>query len=1207
MTRLILRRLAVIPPALLLVNFLGYTYTHLVLPIRAARIPYFFASLPGSEPLLPAYASYLQGALRLEFGTLPGGEETIATAISSATSASLGLLVLAVALSILAGLLLGLRAVRSEPRGVSRWLTLLSTVGLGMPSFYIGTLLIMAIFSLRGSVGASFPLQGFGWDRHLVLPTLALMVQPTVQIAQVTAALLEGELGKRYILAARSVGYPWHRIRWRHALRNILAPVILTIAGSVRLLMGELILVEWLLAWPGLGRLFALALVPGRGSGSLGSELFLNPPVVATVVTAFAALFLVTDLIAAVLVQVVDPRLRVPEEGTGSADVVSSHSGSVRRNWPLLLGGLTVLLVVVLAIAGPSLAPHDPLKEHIVVKVDDRWEMKPFPALTVPGFPLGSDSRGRDLLSRLLWAVRPTMIMVAIVASVRLVLGTLIGLASGWSTGWVERVLDATIAGALSVPILMVALGAIAAVGIEIGLLAFLIGLSVTGWAQTAKIVREQTRLVKGQQYIEAARALGQSDFWILLRHVLRQVMPMVWMLLSLEISGTLMTTAGLGFLGYYIGGDIWVEVEDFVAQRFSGMPELGQMLATSNVGIASLGLEGLPLAMAAVGTMIFVIVLGFTLLGEGLRRRLSPERVRRRTIFSQAAGRVGPWIEEKVLLPVAGWVRGHAVHTAVAGLLLLIIGGGMVWWQARTLVQPEESGVELVIPGGHLWAGERRDPYGTLWSEEVGPTNPEVRWVFEDPSGFSGGPVVSADGTIYVASKGGTLYTLEPNGNLLWQATLPAVPVGVPALSAEGDLYVADTEGGLSAFSPGGALRWRFQSEAETLATAGPVVAPGGTIYYPVGGNIQAVSPDGESLWMARASSEYPVVTPRLSPTGEWLFWEKAIFEAKDGSPQELEMPVDADQYIVGADGRTYLRAGHNIMEWRGAASGAEIVETTRWDSRRLGTLTTPADAGVTREGVVWLFYTNPFEGTRIVWLDTSGRVLGVIRHPVGGGPMIGVDGGSTIHVCEAEPSPECLAFAPGSEEPIWQVSLEKGERAQGGALVAGRLYVTFVGREGGFLYAIGEPDQEVASVMTPAPDSEVKPTAEPASEPPASELPPSDVEGGVAWHTVQQGETLSSIARHYGTTWRAIAQANSLRNPSRIYVDQRLRIPTAGGFAGEPMPSCRSRHTVKRGEWVWQIARNYGVSPYDILAANGLTIETANTIYPGMVLCIP
>jgi len=1064
MTRFVLRRLAIIPIALLLANFFGYAYAHLVLPIRASRIPYLFASVPSGEPLLPAYTGYLQGALRLEFGTLPGEEETIATAISKASSASLGLLALGLALSVLAGLALGLRAVQSESRGVSRWLTLLSTVGLAMPSFYIGSLLITAMFVyvLKRSVGAPFPLQGFGWDRHLVLPTLALMARPTVQIAQVTAGLLLDQLGRRYILAARSVGLPWRAIHQRHALRPILAPVILTIAGSFRLLMGELILVEWLFDWPGLGRLFALALVPGaRGMGM--SPLFLNPPVVATVLTAFATLFLVTDLVAAILVRVVDPRLRAPEEGTGSGDVVASRSATGRRNWSLLLGGLAVLLVAAIAIAGPVLAPQDPLEEHTIIQVGDGWETAPFPAFTVPGFPLGSDSRGRDLLSQLLWAVRPTMSMVAIVALVRLVLGTSMGLASGWSSGRVGCLLDAAIAGALSVPVLMVALGAIAAVGIEIGLLAFLIGLSVTGWAETARIVREQTRLVKGQQYVEAARAIGQSDLRIILGHVLRQVMPMVWMLLALEISSTLMATAGLGFLGYYIGGDVWVEIKDFVAIRMSAMPELGQMLATSNMGILRLGLGGFPLAMAAVGTVIFVIVLGFNLLGKGLRRRLSPERARRRTVVSMATRRVGLWMGERVLPPISGWVRGHAIHTAVTGLLILMVVGGAVLWQAQAAKQPEEPAVELVVPGGHLWATERHDPWGSLWTEATGPTSPEVLWAFEDPAGFSGGPAVAADGTVYAASKGGTLYALHPDGSPLWQAMLPAGAVGTPALSAEGNVYVADKAGGLSVFTADGAFRWRFQSEAGSMAIAGPTVGPDGTIYYPVGSKVQAVSPDGTSLWVARAPFEYRVSPPMLSPTGELLFWEEVVFDARDGSLQDLDMPIDADQYIVGADGRTYLRAGSNVSHWRRTASGAEIVETTRWDARRLGTLTTPVDAGVTRERVVWLFYTNPFEATRIVWLDTSGRVFGVIRHPIGRGQMIAVDPDSTAYVCGTrspryKPSPECLAFALGSEEPAWQVSLEQGERAQGGALVPGRLYVTFVGRERGFLYAIGD-----------------------------------------------------------------------------------------------------------------------------------------------------
>jgi peptide/nickel transport system permease protein len=319
MTRFILRRFAVIPVALLLIHFLGFAYAHLAGPIRAARTPYVFIQID-SPPLLPTYRGYLQQVLRLDLGTMPGAQEPLVTAILRATTASLGLLTLALVLSVLFGLVLGFRASRLNPPRTSQWLTVLSTVGLATPSFYIGSLFVVAsiTYVLQKGPGteAPLPIRGFGWDKHLIAPTLALMVRPTVQIARMTSSLLVDELNKQYILAARSFGHTWRAIRGRLALSNILAPVILTTASALRLLVGELILVEWLFQWPGLGRLLGWTLVPPLLSSSGGGPLFLNPPVVAAVVTVFAAIFLVTDFVAAILVRVVDPRLRASEAET---------------------------------------------------------------------------------------------------------------------------------------------------------------------------------------------------------------------------------------------------------------------------------------------------------------------------------------------------------------------------------------------------------------------------------------------------------------------------------------------------------------------------------------------------------------------------------------------------------------------------------------------------------------------------------------------------------------------------------------------------------------------------------------------------------------------------------------------------------------------------------------------------------------------------
>jgi ABC-type dipeptide/oligopeptide/nickel transport system permease component len=310
MLRYFTRRLLLIPPALL-VNFLGYAYAHFARPLRAARTPFLpFVQPPG--PLVPAYQDYLTTILNPELRTVE--QAGVLGSIQGATIASLGLIAVALVLSVLFGVLLGLAAVRNEPAGVARWLTFVSTSGLAMPSFYIGSLLIAASvgYVVWAGPGTELPfeIQGFGWDKHLVFPVIALMARPTMQIAQLTAGILSGELGKQYVRAGRSLGQTWRSIRLKYAMRNIIAPVILTVTASFRLLVGELVVVEWLFAWTGLGRLLAQTLVPPLLTNSAETLLFLDPQVVAVILTIFAGLFLTADLLASIAVRAADPRLR---------------------------------------------------------------------------------------------------------------------------------------------------------------------------------------------------------------------------------------------------------------------------------------------------------------------------------------------------------------------------------------------------------------------------------------------------------------------------------------------------------------------------------------------------------------------------------------------------------------------------------------------------------------------------------------------------------------------------------------------------------------------------------------------------------------------------------------------------------------------------------------------------------------------------------
>ena len=744
----------------------------------------------------------------------------------------------------------------------------------------------------------------------------------------------------------------------------------------------------------------------------------------------------------------------------------------LRINWSLVIGALIVFLVTCVALIGPQISPRDPLEENVIIKVDGKWETPPLAPLRFKDYPLGTDQFGRDLFSRILWAVQPTLVMVVTVALTRLFLGTLIGLAAGWASGSLGHWLDILITGALAVPVFIVALGAIAMLGAEMGLMAFVIGFSINGWGETARIVREQTQAIKKNLYIEAAQALGAAQHRVVFGHVLRQIMPMIWMMLAFEISNTLMVTAGLGFLGYYIGGDVWIEVGDFVSRRVSGMPELGQMLATSWSYLTK------PWAMLITGTAIFITILGFNLLGDGLRANLNPEIVKMRNPFREKFQRLTWWWEEQIAMPSGNWARGHVPLLVLLGAIILIAGSGFYWWRTQIYPQTIVLNKVLPVPGSHLWAAERGDPYGTYWQDVRGPEQPQIQWKFQSSDGFAGGPAIAADGTIYIGDQSGLLIALQQDGQVLWRSSLPEIPIGPPALGPEGVIYIGDQGGGLSAVSPTGELLWHFEQDDVGEPIHGPIVDLNGNIYYllndPRVDHLISITPAGELRWSIRTSTKAADVGPRLSPEGDVIFLKNHMVDAEDGSQIEVETPADQDpvlanrsQYLVGADGNTYLAIGHTVLQWQLRNSDFEVVQTADWDYQSAGfgqNSNFPQDAGVTPDQIVWLFYSWLYGGTKMVWVDVSGRLLGIswtdlrqLSKPVA------LDNTNTAFICgventvgESSPSIiKCLALVAGQDEPDWELTLDDQNVNDviGTAMGFGNLYVI---SDGGWMYAI-------------------------------------------------------------------------------------------------------------------------------------------------------
>jgi peptide/nickel transport system permease protein len=320
MTRYVLRRLVTIPIVLILAHFAGYVYTSLAQYIQIAQNP--FGSGQASPPQIwSGYKEYLSQLSRVNLSSDP-----IFALLGMSFVFSAVLLLAAFVLSSTFGILLGVSSVRLETKRVSWWMNSITTVGQAIPAFYLGTVFIYWIVTatMKGDPGAKplLPVFGGGFDAHLILPILVLMIRPTLQIAKVTGETLAGELGENYVVAMRAFGAGWKAIRRKYAFRNLLVPITLTIAASLRLLLGELILVEWLFAYPGMGSLLARTLVPPNLAyfGGLTGEgnLFLDPGYLTPLVTLFALFFLITDSVVSILVRLFDPRLRLAEEATNA-------------------------------------------------------------------------------------------------------------------------------------------------------------------------------------------------------------------------------------------------------------------------------------------------------------------------------------------------------------------------------------------------------------------------------------------------------------------------------------------------------------------------------------------------------------------------------------------------------------------------------------------------------------------------------------------------------------------------------------------------------------------------------------------------------------------------------------------------------------------------------------------------------------------------
>lgn len=256
--------------------------------------------------------------------------------------------------------------------------------------------------------------------------------------------------------------------------------------------------------------------------------------------------------------------------------------------------GLAIVVVLgVVALLAPWLAPHDPAL------------MDPGSGFASPsaGHWLGTDNLGRDLLSRLVYGARWSLGLVLVATLLIMTAGVAVGVAAGYVGGLADDVLMRLADTILSVPSLLLGLAIVGTLGPGLGSL--MIGLASIWWVGYARVVRGLVLALRERPYIDAARALGATDRRIVFRHILPGILPSVAVLASLEMGELVLAISGLSFLG--LGAQ-------------PPTPEWGAMLNDGRTFFFTA-----PQLLLYPGLTISVAVMGFNLLGDGLRDALDP------------------------------------------------------------------------------------------------------------------------------------------------------------------------------------------------------------------------------------------------------------------------------------------------------------------------------------------------------------------------------------------------------------------------------------------------------------------------------------------------------------------------------------------------------------------------------------------------------
>ncbi len=275
------------------------------------------------------------------------------------------------------------------------------------------------------------------------------------------------------------------------------------------------------------------------------------------------------------------------------------HLKAMLREPRVAIGGGFILLLLLVAIFAPFLAPKDPLEQDLMLGT-----LPPAGyAGAEPGYWLGTDDLGRDVLSRVLYGTRVALTVAFVAAGLAGLIGTALGLIAGWYGGWADRIISRLVDIWMAFPPVLLSILLVAVLGS--GIHSVIAAIVIIDWTRFCRVVRAETQAQASMDYVVAARTIGFSRLHILLREILPNVAPALIALVSLEVGIAVIVEAILSFVGLSVSSD---------TPTWGGMIAQGRQIVYQGWWVLVVPL-----------TVLFATVLAFNQLGDGLRRALDP------------------------------------------------------------------------------------------------------------------------------------------------------------------------------------------------------------------------------------------------------------------------------------------------------------------------------------------------------------------------------------------------------------------------------------------------------------------------------------------------------------------------------------------------------------------------------------------------------